>query len=96
MNKTLSPIPPGDHLAEFLEEMDVTAYRLSKETGMPQTRVGDIINKGRSITADTAMRLGKFFGTSAQFWMNLQATYDLKIADIKHGKDYAKITSIAA
>ncbi|MDX8396238.1 MAG: HigA family addiction module antitoxin [Mariprofundaceae bacterium] len=96
MNKKSSPIPPGVHLIEFLEEMGVTAYRLSKETGMAQTRVGDIINKGRSITADTAMRLGKFFGTSAQFWMNLQAAYDLKIAALEHGEDYAKITSIAA
>lgn len=76
--------------------MNVTAYRLAKETGMPQTRIGDIINKGRSITADTAMRLGRFFGTSAQFWMNLQTGYDLKVADMKHGDDYSKITAIAA
>jgi len=95
MNK-LAAIPPSEHLKEFLEEMNVTAYRLAKETGMPQTRIGDIINKGRSITADTAMRLGRFFGTSAQFWMNLQTSYDLKVADMEHGKDYAKITAIAA
>ncbi|PCI42114.1 MAG: addiction module antidote protein, HigA family [Proteobacteria bacterium] len=95
MNK-LSPVPPSEHLKEFLEEMGVTAYRLAKETGMPQTRIGDIINKGRSITADTAMRLGRFFGTTAQFWMNLQTSYDLKLASIKHGDDYAKITAIAA
>jgi len=92
----LSPVPPSEHLKEFLKEMGVTAYRLAKETGMPQTRIGDIINKGRSITADTAMRLGRFFGTSAQFWMNLQTSYDLKVADMKHGEDYAKITAFAA
>jgi len=62
----------------------------------PQTRIGDIINKGRSITADIAMRLGLFFGTSAQFWMNLQTSYDLKVADMEYGEDYAKITAIAA
>ena len=95
MNK-LSPVPPSEHLKEFLEEMDVTAYRLAKETGMSQTRIGDIINKRRSITADTAMRLGRFLGTTAQFWMNLQTSYDLKVASIKHGDDYAKITAIAA
>jgi len=95
MNKLL-PVPPSEHLKEFLEEMGVTAYRLAKETGMPQTRIGDIINKGRSITADTAMRLGRFFGTTAQFWMNLQTSYDLKIADLEHGGDYARITAIAA
>jgi len=95
MNKLL-PVPPGEHLKELLEEMDITAYRLAKETDMPQTRIGDIINKGRSITADTAMRLGRFFGTTAQFWMNLQTSYDLKIANLKHGDDYARITAIAA
>jgi len=96
MNSVSEPIRPGEHLAEFLDEMSVTAYRLAKETGMPQTRIGDIINKGRSITADSAMRLGRFFGTTAQFWMNLQTTYDLRMAEIAHGKDYSKITSIAA
>jgi addiction module HigA family antidote len=93
---TLEPIRPGEHLAEFLEEMNITAYRLAKETGMPQTRIGDIINKGRAITADTAMRLGRFFNTSAQFWLNLQSAYDLKIAEIQHGEDYARILPIAA
>jgi len=96
MNRELAPARPGEHLAEFLEEMDVTAYRLAKVTGMPQTRIGDIINKGRAITADTAMRLGCFFGTTAQYWMNLQTAYDLKVAAMEHGDEYQKITSIAA
>jgi len=81
---TLEPIRPGEHLAEFLEEMNISAYRLAKETGTPQTRIGDIINKGRTITADTAMRLGRFFNTSAQFWLNLQSVYDLRKAEINH------------
>jgi len=92
----LEPIRPGEHLAEFLEEMNISSYRLAKETGMPQTRIGDIINKGRTITADTAMRLGRFFNTSAQFWLNLQSAYDLKVAEMKHGDDYAKILPLAA
>jgi len=96
MNSVSEPIRPGEHLTEFLEETGVTAYRLARETGMPQTRIGDIVNKSRSITADTAMRLGRFFGTTAQFWMNLQTAYDLRIAEIWHGEDYSKITSIAA
>ncbi|MDQ6971250.1 MAG: HigA family addiction module antitoxin [Mariprofundaceae bacterium] len=96
MNNVSEPIRPGKHFSEFLEETGVTAYRLARETGMPQTRIGNIINKGRSITADTAMRLGRFFGTTAQFWMNLQTAYDLRIAEIRHGEDYSKITSIAA
>jgi len=93
---TLEPIRPGEHLAEFLVEMNISAYRLAKETGMPQTRIGDIINKGRTITADTAMRLGRFFNTSAQFWLNLQSAYDLRIAEIKYGDDYARILPLAA
>jgi len=93
---TLEPIRPGEHLAEFLEEMNISAYRLAKETGMPQTRIGDIINKGRTITADTAMRLGRFFNTSAQFWLNLQSAYDLRKAEIKYGDDYARILPLAA
>jgi len=93
---TLEPIRPGEHLAEFLEEMNISAYRLAKETGMPQTRIGDIINKGRTITADTAMRLGRFFNTSAQFWLNLQSAYDLRAAEMKYGDDYARILPTAA
>jgi len=93
---TLEPIRPGEHLAEFLKEMNISAYRLAKETGMPQTRIGDIINKGRTITADTAMRLGRFFNTSARFWLNLQSAYDLRIAEKKYGDDYARILPLAA
>lgn len=96
MSNVSEPIRPGEHLAEFREEMGVSAYRQAKETGMPQTRIGDIINKGLSITADSTVRLGRFFGTSAQFWMNLQTAYDLRIAEIQHGEDYSKITSIGA
>jgi len=97
MNKReRNPIRPGEHLAEFLAEYEVSNYRLAKETGIAASRVGAIINNGRVITADTAMRLSKFFGTTAQFWMNLQANYDLQMAEMKHGSAYDKIESLAA
>jgi len=91
-----SPIRPGEHLAEFLEEYGITPYRLAKDTGVPATRIGDILNKGRAITADTAIRLGRYFGTTAQFWLNLQVNYDLKVAEQTNADAYAGIHSLAA
>lgn len=74
-----TPIHPGEILRdEFLEPLGVTKYRLAKNTGMPADRVGKIVAGERGITADTALRFAKFFGTSAEFWMNLQAHYDLE------------------
>jgi addiction module HigA family antidote len=72
-------IHPGEVLKEeFLDPMQISAYRLSKKTFIPQTRISEIINKKRRITADTALRLAKFFGTSAKFWLGLQDDYDLE------------------
>ena len=72
-------IHPGEVLKEeFLQPMEVSAYRLSKETFIPQTRISEIIKGNRRITADTALRLSKFFGTSAKFWLGLQDDYDLE------------------
>ncbi|MDX8389231.1 MAG: HigA family addiction module antitoxin [Mariprofundaceae bacterium] len=96
MSTLTSPIPPGAHLEEFIEEFGITKYRLSQVTGMPQSRIGEIINKGRAITADTAFRLSAAFGTTAQFWINLQVAYDLNQAKVEHGDDYARITKVAA
>jgi antitoxin HigA-1 len=77
--KKLPNIHPGEILLEeFLMPMGITAYRLAKETGIPQTRVSAIINGRRSITADTALRLSYFFGNSAKFWLGLQADFDLE------------------
>ncbi|HUU86257.1 MAG TPA: HigA family addiction module antitoxin [Candidatus Glassbacteria bacterium] len=77
--KKLSNIHPGEILEEeFLKPMNVTAYRLSKETNIPQTRISQIIHGKRRITADTALRFSKYFGTSAQFWLGLQDDYDLE------------------
>jgi addiction module HigA family antidote len=75
-------IHPGDILfTEFLEPMGLTSYRLAKELGVPLPRVYDIVKGKRSVSADTALRLGAFFGLPAQFWMNLQNDYDLRTAD---------------
>jgi|SRR5690606_20091012 addiction module HigA family antidote len=76
---TLKNIHPGEILKEeFLDPLEITAYRLSKETFIPQTRVSEILKGNRRITADTALRLSKFFGTSAKFWLGLQDDYDLE------------------
>ncbi len=77
--ESLPNIHPGEILKEeFLEPMGITAYRLSKDLNIPQTRTSEIIHGRRRITADTALRLSKYFGTSAQFWLNLQNDYDLE------------------
>jgi addiction module HigA family antidote len=75
----LSNIHPGEILhEEFLIPMEISAYRLAKETFLPQTRISEIIKGRRRITADTALRFAKFFGTSAKFWLGLQDDYDLE------------------
>ncbi len=75
----LKNIHPGEILKEeFLRELEISAYRLAKDTGIPQTRISQIINGRRSISADTALRLSKYFGNSAKFWIGLQDDYDLE------------------
>ncbi len=74
-------VHPGVVLAEdFLKAMEISQYRLAKGIGVPPRRINEIVQGKRSITADTALRLGKFFGMEAQFWMNLQSHYDLEVA----------------
>ena len=86
--KIMRPIHPGVTLSEdFLKPMSMTANRLALELRVPATRVGDIVHGRRSITADTALRLSRYFGTSAQFWMNLQVNYDLEIAGDRAGAE---------
>lgn len=84
MNKRdLPPVHPGEILIEdFLNPMGITRYRLAKSIGVPQRRIDEICAGKRSVTADTALRLARFFGTDAQSWMNLQAEYDLELAEI--------------
>jgi antitoxin HigA-1 len=77
--ETLNNIHPGEILMEeFLKPLNITAYRLSKDIGIPQTRVSAIIKGERSVTADTALRLSLYFGTSAKFWLGLQDDFDLE------------------
>ncbi|MES0492180.1 MAG: HigA family addiction module antitoxin [Leptospirales bacterium] len=68
----------GPYLEEFLEPMKITAYRLAKETRIDQTRISEIIHAKRGVTVDTALRFSKYFGTSPEFWMNLQLHYDME------------------
>ena len=77
-------IHPGEILAEeFLKPMGLTQYRLGSDTGIPHSRITAIVKGRRSITAETAMRLARYFGTTPGFWLNLQKTYDLEIAEDK-------------
>ena len=77
----LAPVHPGVTLSEdFLQPLSLSANRLAIELHVPVTRINDIVHARRSITADTALRLARYFGTSPQFWLNLQANYDLEIA----------------
>ena len=77
---------PGEHLAEELEALDMSAAELARKIGVPTNRVTQILNGTRAITGDTALRLAHYFGTSAQFWLNLQSLYDLRLAQQKVGK----------
>ena len=84
----LKNIHPGEILQEeFLKPMGISAYRLAKETFIPQTRISEIIKGNRRITADTALRLAKFFGTTAKFWMGLQGDFDLEEEKINKEKE---------
>lgn len=80
--KKLSPIHPGVILLEeFLLPMGISQYRLAKNINVPPRRINEIVHRKRAITADTALRLGRFFGTSPQFWLNLQGRYDIEITE---------------
>jgi antitoxin HigA-1 len=84
MNDRLAPVHPGEVLGEeFLKPFNLSKYRLAKELHVPATRIGEIIDGKRAITADTALRLSRFFGTSAEFWINLQGQYDIEVTEQK-------------
>lgn len=79
-NKKMPPVHPGEILMEdFLKPMEISQYRLAQDIGVPPRRINEIVHGLRSVTADTALRLGKYFGMPAQFWLNLQTHYDLEI-----------------
>jgi antitoxin HigA-1 len=79
-------IHPGEHLAEELEELGMSAAELARQLEVPTNRITGILNGQRAITGDTALRLGHFFGTSPAFWLNLQSLYELRLAEQKAGK----------
>ncbi|MDQ6627730.1 MAG: HigA family addiction module antitoxin [Pseudomonadota bacterium] len=82
---TRTTIHPGEHLAEQLEVLGMSAAELGRQLQVPTNRITEILNAQRSITGDTALRLAHFFGTSGQFWLNLQGLYDLRVAESKVG-----------
>jgi addiction module HigA family antidote len=78
--KKLPPVHPGEVLLEeFLEPMEISQYRLAKDISVPPRRINEIVHGKRSITANTALRLSRYFGTSEKFWLNLQTGYDLEV-----------------
>jgi addiction module HigA family antidote len=90
-NLPRTPIHPGEHLAEELRELGITAAELSRQLEVPVNRITGIIHGQRGITADTALRLGHWFGTSPQFWMNLQQLYELRLAEDEIGAEIAAL-----
>jgi addiction module HigA family antidote len=94
--KRIKNIHPGEILLEeFLLPLGITAYRLSKDTGIPQTRVSAIVKGNRSITAGTALRLSKYFGTTAKFWLGLQDDFDLEEERLSGEKELGNIKHYA-
>ena len=90
-----SAIHPGEHLAEQLEELGMSAAELGRKLGVPTNRVTAILHGRRSITGDTALRLGHFFGNSPQFWLNLQSLYDLRTAERKVGGAISSLPTLS-
>lgn len=87
----LPPIHPGELLREDMEALGLSARALAEGLGVPHNRISAILRGERSVTADTALRLAVYFGTSAEVWMNLQQAYDLKIAEREQGKEIRKV-----
>ncbi|MBN2426631.1 MAG: HigA family addiction module antidote protein [Calditrichaceae bacterium] len=86
-DKKIPPIHPGEILKEeFLDEMGISQYKLAKDINVPARRINEIVHQKRAISADTALRLGRYFGISPQFWINLQSHYDLEIQIDKLGR----------
>jgi len=95
MKKKLSPITPGDILLEeFLKPMEITQSQLAKDINVPANRISQLIHCKREITADTALRLGRYFGIEPEFWLNLQSRYNIKITQRQVGRKIAKEVKI--
>ena|SRR3990172_6247916 len=91
------PIHPGEILLEeFLKPMDISQYRLAKDISVDPRRINEIVHGKRALSADTALRLGRFFGTSARFWLNLQSHYDLELEEMELGDRLEKEVKVFA
>lgn len=89
--RKLTPIYPGEILLEeFLKPLGLSQYRIARDLSVPPRRINEIVHGKRGITADTALRLGRYFGTSARFWLNLQARYDLEVENDRLGRRLLK------
>jgi antitoxin HigA-1 len=89
-------IHPGEHLQEELETLSMSASELARQIEVPANRITQILKGERDISADTALRLGHFFGTSAQFWLNLQSLYDLRIVESQNGRAIKALPTLKA
>ncbi len=95
--EALPPVHPGVHLLDYIEGASITQYRLAKAIHVPARRINEIVHGKRRITADTTLRLGRYFRTSPQFWMNLQSAYDLAVAEADIGEKLVRdIEPVAA
>jgi addiction module HigA family antidote len=90
----VTAIHPGEHLAEELKALDIRAAELARNLEVPTNRITGILNGQRAITGDTALRLAHFFGTSAEFWLNLQSLYELRLAQKKAGKSIKTLPTL--
>ena len=91
----VTAIHPGEHLAEELEALEMSASELARKLDVPPNRITGILNGQRGLTGDTALRLAHYFGTSAEFWLNLQSVYDLRIAEKKAGRSIRALPRLA-
>lgn len=97
MAKAHEPVTPGEILLhEFLEPLGITQYRLAQATGLPQTRISEIVRGKRAVSADTALRLSRALGVDDRFWINIQVDYDLEVQRDLHAEDLAQVTSLVA
>jgi len=97
MAKAHDPITPGEILlTEFLEPLGITQYRLAQATGLPQTRISQIVRGKRAISVDTALRLSRALGVDDRFWVNIQNDYDIEVERDLHAEALSKVTSLVA
>ena len=90
----IDPIHPGEHLAEIIDDLGISQYRLAKTIGVPPRRINEIVHGRRSVTADTALRIGQALGITPEFWLNLQRMYDLDVA--RNSIEIGKIERLVA